>query len=216
MLITVKGKQLDVGEALRGHIETSLRGNVEKYFANALESHIVLTREAHLFRADVSVHVGRGILVQGQASDGDAYIASDTAIQHVTKRLRRYKRRLRDHHKDKVDTAPALAYVIAPHIDDDDEGDAHVDANGSAQPMIVAEMATEIPTLSVSDAVMRLDLGDLTALLFMHAGHGGLNLIYRRADGHIGWIDPQGNSNNQGNHAHGLPQGAPAITGSMR
>jgi ribosomal subunit interface protein len=214
MLITVKGKQLDVGDALRGHIETSLRVNVEKYFANALESHVVLTREAHLFRADVSVHVGRGILVQGQASDADAYVASDTAIQHVTKRLRRYKRRLRDHHKDKVDAIPAQAYVIAQH--DDEEQEDHAIVNGAAQPMIVAEMTTEIPTLSVSDAVMRLDLGDLPALLFKHAGHGGINLIYRRADGHIGWIDPQGNGNNPGSHPHGIPQGAPAITGSTR
>ena len=110
MLVTVKGKQLDVGDALRGHVETALAAAVGKYFGNALESHVVMTREAHLFRADVSVHVGRDILVQGQGSAVEAYAAADQAIERVAKRLRRYKRRLRDHHnRDKGEILPAQA-----------------------------------------------------------------------------------------------------------
>lgn len=187
MHVTIKGKQLEVGEALRGHVESALTAAVSKYFSNPLESQIVFTREAHLFRADVSVHVGRSILVQGQASAADAYAAGDAAIEHVAKQLRRYKRRLRDHHKDrdtKVEALTAQAYVLAAGSDaEPDEAGDH--------PVVVAEMTTEVLTLSVGEAVMRLDLGDQPALLFRHAGHGGINLIYRRPDGNIGWIDPQ-------------------------
>lgn len=207
MLITVKGKQLDVGDALRGHIEQSLNQLVGKYFANPLEAQIVLSREAHLFRADVSVHVGRDILVQGHATGADAHLASDGAIEHVVKRVRRHKRRLRDHHRDREVTDQlraglmAQAYVLAGPTDDPVEDNGANNGDGeAAQPMIIAEMTTEIASLSVSDAVMKLDLGDLPALLFRHASHGGLNLVYRRADGNIGWIDPQGNAN--GKHAN--------------
>jgi len=186
MHVTVKGKQIEVGDALRDHVESALTASVSKYFSNPLESQIVFTREAHLFRADISVHVGRSILVQGQGLAADAYAAGDAAIEHVAKRLRRHKRRLRDHHKErdgKIEALSAQIYVLAAETDDDTPpGD---------QPVVVAEMTTEILTLSVGEAVMRLDLGDHPALLFRHAGHGGLNLVYRRPDGNIGWIDPQ-------------------------
>jgi ribosomal subunit interface protein len=204
MHITVKGKQIEVGEALRGHVESALTAAVGKYFSNPLESQIVFTREAHLFRADISVHVGRSILIQGQAVAADAYAAGDEAVEHVAKRLRRHKRRLRDHHKAKDQLAeqpassPAASYVLAPEPEWEPENDDAGLADQSAdlppdQPMVVAEMTTEILTLTVGEAVMRLDLGTQPALLFHHAGHGGLNLVYRRSDGHVGWIDPQGN-----------------------
>ncbi len=200
MQITVKGKQIEVGEALRSHMQGALTAAVSKYFSNPLESSIVFTREAHLFRADVSVHVGRSILVQGQALAADAYAAGDAAVAHVAKRLRRHKRRLRDHNKesDKVEALTAAAYVLAADVADDahDDDDARDGAAGDL-PVVVAEMTTEIHTLSVGEAVMRLDLGDQPALLFHHAGHGGLNLVYRRPDGNIGWVDPQGNSKAQ-------------------
>jgi ribosomal subunit interface protein len=189
MHVTVKGKQIEVGDALRGHVESALTAAVSKYFSNPLESQIVFTREAHLFRADVSVHVGRSILVQGQATAADAYAAGDAAIEHVSKRLRRYKRRLRDHHKDrdaKLEALTAASYVLADAAVDEDHA-----SDGSEAPVVVAEMTTEILTLSVGEAAMRLDLGDQPALLFRHAAHGGLNLVYRRPDGAIGWIDPQ-------------------------
>jgi ribosomal subunit interface protein len=198
MHITVKGKQIEVGEALRGHVESALTAAVGKYFSNPLESQIVFTREAHLFRADISVHVGRSILIQGQAVAADAYAAGDAAVEHVAKRLRRHKRRLRDHHKSKDQlgelpaSSPAVSYVLAADHERDD------DIEAPDLPVVVAEMTTEILTLTVGEAVMRLDLGDQPALLFHHAGHGGLNLVYRRRDGNIGWIDPQGNRGAQG------------------
>ena len=192
MHVTVKGKQIEVGDALRDHVESALTASVSKYFSNPLESQIVFTREAHLFRADVSVHVGRSILVQGQGLAADAYAAGDAAIEHVAKRLRRHKRRLRDHHKERdskveAEALTAQAYVLAAEADDND-------TTPGDQPVVVAEMTTEILTLSVGEAVMRLDLGDQPALMFRHAGHGGLNLVYRRPDGNIGWIDPQLNA----------------------
>ena len=199
MHITVKGKQIEVGEALRGHVESALTAAVGKYFSNPLESQIVFTREAHLFRADISVHVGRSILIQGQAVAADAYAAGDEAVEHVAKRLRRHKRRLRDHHKAKDQLAelpassPATSYVLAPEPERDDDAAAPDQPPDQSpdQPMVVAEMTTEILTLTVGEAVMRLDLADQTALMFRNRTHGGLNVIYRRPDGTIGWIDPE-------------------------
>jgi len=196
MHVTVKGKQIEVGDALRDHVESALIASVSKYFSNPLESQIVFTREAHLFRADVSVHVGRSILVQGQGLAADAYAAGDAAIEHVAKRLRRHKRRLRDHHKQPGGTAPEVQladhYVLAADEDSARAGDG-AGAHEDGQPTVVAEMKAEILALTVSEAVMRLDLADSGALMFVNRAHGGLNMVYRRPDGNIGWVDPKGN-----------------------
>lgn len=194
MQITVKGKQLDVGDSLRQHVETKLNDAVAKYFQRSIEAVVTLSREAHLVRADVTVHAGRGVMVQGSAADADPYIAADKAIEHAEKRLRRHKRRLKDHHQHVPAEQTGVEspyYVLQPQ---DDE--AHAESPAPAEKphgMIIAEMTTRIDTLSVSDAVMRLDLGDLPALMFRNAANGVLNLVYRRADGNIGWVDSQNN-----------------------
>lgn len=188
MQLSVTGKRMDVGEALRTHIESSLESTVTKYFDNALEGAVVLAREGPLFRADISVHIGRGIMAQGRADAADAYAAFEAAADKVAKRLRRNKRRLRDHHKNRVETAETLLasqYILSS------EGDAG-DEEQAAHPVIVAEMATEIETMTVGEAVMRMDLADLPAMLFRNSAHGGLNMIYRRPDGNVGWVDPHG------------------------
>lgn len=190
MQLSVKGKKLDVGDSLRNHIAENLGAIAAKYFGNPIEATVVLSRDARLYRADVSVHVGRNIQLQSNAEADDAYRAFDAAADRVGRRLRRYKGRLRDYHKPDG-TAPdatitAQAYVL------DAGSDAAEDAEAPAQPIVVAEMTMPIDTLSVSDAVMRLDLGDLPALLFRNGAHGGLNMIYRRPDGNIGWVDPRG------------------------
>lgn len=201
MLITVKGKQVDVGDSLREHIREALSGAVGKYFPNTMDGQVVLSREAHLYRADMSVHVGRGILLQSHASAGDPYAAADSAIEHVAKRLRRHKRRLRDHdhHSVRDDAVSVPSYVLRPIEHDDAEHEAadsetagRDEAANGGQPVIIAEMTTTIATLSVSDAVMRLDLSDQPMMLFRHPAHGGLNVVYRRPDGNIGWVDPDG------------------------
>lgn len=188
MHLTVTGKQLDVGDALRSHIEETLHGVFGKYFGNPIEANVILSRDAHLYRAQISAHVGRGILVQSQADAEAPYAAFDSAADHLAKRLRRYKRRLRDHRRAAIDSVPAQQYILAP--EPDEEAD-----RTDGKPVVIAEMATEIPTLSVSEAVMRLDLAESAAMLFRNRAHGELNMVYRRPDGHVGWIDPVGNAN---------------------
>ncbi len=200
MQITVKGKQMDVGDALRSHAERRLTDSVAKYFDQAIEASAVLSREAHEFRADISVHVGRGILVQGHSVGDTGYVAFDTALEHIAKRLRRYKRRLRDHHRkanraDAVERVMAQQYVLSEAVEVEAPEAEEVEVS---PPMVIAEMTTEIAVLTVEEAVMRMELADQPAVMFNNAAHGGLNVVYRRADGNFGWIDPQGNSQTRG------------------
>ena len=190
MHITVTGKQIDVGDALRRHTQAAIEDIAEKYFGNALEAHVVFSREAHLIECDLQVHVGRGILVRSEAEANEAYAAFDIAAERIDKRLRRYKRRLRDHHaheKERERAEPlGRTYVLQPGENED----APTPEGGHPQAMVIAEMETPIPQLSVSEAVMRLDLADLPALMFRNSARGTFNVIYRRRDGNIGWIDP--------------------------
>jgi ribosomal subunit interface protein len=194
MQLTVTGKQIEIGEALRSHAESSLSSILDKYFKTAIEAHIVVSREAHLNRAEISIHIGRGIVVNARAAASEAYAAFDAAAERLAKQLRRYKRRLRDHHAKAREPAPAgeraTDYVLAPI---DDQADAHEAAadQGDKAPAVIAEMSTELPRLTVGEAAMRMDLAESLVLLFRNRSHGELNLVYRRADGNIGWIDPE-------------------------
>ena len=195
MHINISGQQLDVGDSLRAHINEALEAIVEKYFGRAIDATVVLTRERLNIRADLAIHIGRGIYVRAHESADDAYAAFDVAAAHLGKRLRRHKRRLRDHHeaRESAETFRAQQYVLAPYepVGDDDEDDSS--ESDSDHPVIVAEDQTIIESLTVSEAVMRMDLADVPAMVFRNAGNGGLNVVYRRADGNVGWIDPQGN-----------------------
>lgn len=190
MQISVKGKQLDVGEAWRSHVEENLPAVVGKYFENAQDALVTLAKQGATFHVDMVVHVGKRILVQSSGVTGDAYSAYDEAAEHLAKRLRRYKRRLRDHHHhhpDQEDALPAQQYVLAGE-------DVESESEEKDEPMVIAEMETGIETLSVGEAVMRMDLANLPAMMFRNRAHGGLNMVYHRGDGHIGWVDPRGNS----------------------
>lgn len=191
---SVTGKQMDVGEALSRHIEQAVKTLVGKYFGTGIEAHSVLSREAHLICCDLSVHIGRGIMIQASEKDADPYQAADRTVERIGKRMRRYKRRLRDHHngaEHKFHQALEAQYaILAPEPEIEAEGESGIDAD-NGQPVVVAEMTTEIPTLTVGEAVMRMDLADCPALMFRSSAHGGLNVIYRRKDGNIGWIDPR-------------------------
>jgi len=186
MDIAINGKNLDVGEALHAHVAGELETAVGKYFAKAHDAKVVLSREAHLFRADIQVHPVRGMLVQGRGAAADPYAAFDGALERIAKQLRRYKRRLTNHHKGRGgdETTPAQQYVIASEAEEEE-------APADGKPVIIAELQTEIATLSVSEAVMRLDLADVPAMMFRNRSNGGLNVVFRRPDGNIGWIDPQ-------------------------
>jgi len=185
MDISVKGKNIDVGDALRGHVEEHLGNAVAKYFARAIDATTVFTREGRTLRADISVHPGpRGLLVQGRADGDEAYAAFDGALERISKQLRRYKRRLSDHHKGHQENVlAAMQYVIQPEHEDEE-----VDVD--AQPVIIAEMPAHIATLSVSEAVMQMDLGDVPLVMFRNSTTQRFNVVYHRVDGNIGWIDP--------------------------
>jgi ribosomal subunit interface protein len=191
MQLTVTGKQVDVGDALRSHVESTLESILGKYFRSAIEAHAVFAREAHRIRADLSLHIGRGIVANSGATAADHYQAFDAAAERLAKQLRRYKRRLRDYHAKVRPPSErpevAAAYVLAS-VDEEEEPDATDGA--AAAPVVVAEMSTELPHLTVGEAVMRMDLADTPVLLFRNRSHGELNLVYRRGDGNIGWIDP--------------------------
>lgn len=191
MQINISGHQLDVGDSLRGHINDALDAIVEKYFGEAIDAAVVLTRERFTVRADIAIHIGRDIYVRAHESADDAYAAFDVAAAHLGKRLRRHKRRLRDHHaaREQAENARAQQYILAPYEPIDDEQEAGTSEAGD-HPVIVAEDQTVIEKLTVSEAVMRMDLADLPAMVFRNAGNGGLNVVYRRADGNVGWIDP--------------------------
>jgi ribosomal subunit interface protein len=188
MNLTVKGKNIDVGEALRTHVAQSLDHGIAKYFGNPIEATVTFSKQSHLFSADLSVHIGRGILVHAEESADQAYAAFDLAMDHLAKRMRRYKRRLRDHHRAETQSFRAAQYILAPEGEEEVEVSA---LNGNEAPAVIAEMQTEIPTLTVGEAVMRLDLSDLKAMMFTNRAHGGLNMVYRRDDGNIGWVDPR-------------------------
>ena len=186
MKINVSGKRLDVGDALRSHVDDRLTLAAGKYFANPIEARVVFTREGNGYRADCSVHVGHGIEAHSRAEASEIYASFDAAAERLEKQLRRYKRRLRDHHNNKQrgeePSLPALDYVIQPEPE-------HEEASEAFQPVIVAERATDIHTLSVGEAVMQLDLGEQPVVMFRNRQHGQLNVVYRRPDGHIGWLD---------------------------
>ena len=184
MQLTVTGRQIDTSTVLRQHVEASLSAILGKYFKTAIEAHVVFSKEAHLNRAEVSIHIGRGIVANAGASATETYAAFDAAAERIAKQMRRYKRRLRDHHAEAREAFEvgerARDYVLAPLAEEGDEG-----------PAIVAEMSTDVHNLTVSEAVMRLDLANSPVLLFRNRSHGELNIVYRRLDGNIGWIDPE-------------------------
>ena len=202
MQLTVTGKQVDVGEALRTHVESTLDSLLGKYFRTAIEAHAVFTREAHLITVELSLHVGRGMVVNSRGAATDYYVAFDSASERLAKQLRRYKRRLRDYHGKArpVGERPEMArsVVLAPVEDVEDQFDEAAEASGGIEtatdsgiaPVVIAEMSTELPHLTVGEAVMRMDLADSSVLLFRNRSHGELNIVYRRGDGNIGWIDP--------------------------
>lgn len=186
---SVSGKHIDVGDALRGHASATLAETVDRYFGGAIEAKVSFARVRHLFRADISVHVARGLMVQSHGEAPDAYAAFDGAIERLETRLQRYKGRLIGRRKDRQPAEEqfetAQHYVLAA-----DAAEAAEDPE-RGRPAIVAELVSEIASLSVGEAVMRLDLSELPILMFRNRAHGRLNVVYRRGDGTIGWVDPQ-------------------------
>ncbi len=187
MDIRVSGHQMATGEALQGHAETRLTTIVAKHFNRALSSAVTFGRApANAFRCDIIMHVTHGLVLKGSGVAPDAHHALDGAAEKIDKQLRRYKRRLTDHHEASVyaQRAEDAAYVIF------EEPAAEAAEIVAEAPVVIAETRVDVPEASVSDAVMMLDLRNTTALLFKNAGTGKHNMVYRRGDGSIGWVEP--------------------------
>jgi ribosomal subunit interface protein len=190
MQLTVSGKQIDLSDALRVHVARHLDVITNKYFDQALEAQVTFSKARSFFTCDINVHAGRGITVRGEGEAGDAHAAFDDAAEHIATRLRRYRRRVSDHAREAVNRAKPEAgrqYVLSPEATAAAEPESEADALHAT---IVAESDATIETLSVRDAVMRLDLAFQQVLMFRNCKNGQLNVVYRRADGHVGWIDP--------------------------
>ena len=184
MSLRISGKNLDVGDAFRGHVEARVGDAVRKYFDGGFTGHVVLEREGSGFKSDCAIHLDTGVVLQAEGRAQDAHQSFDRAAERIETRLRRYKRRLKDHHAPRrEETAQAATYVIAA-LDEDEE--VAPDYN----PVIIAEGTTDLDTLTVGGAVLAMDLTGRPVLVFRNAGHGGINVVYRREDGNIGWIDP--------------------------
>jgi ribosomal subunit interface protein len=193
MPFRVSGRNIDVGEALRARINARVTEATAKYFDGGFSGHVTVGKEGFGFRTECVIHLDSGIVLESDALAADAYASADQAAMRLEKRLRRYKRRLKDHQAARTDgqatdqatdrtPIDAPSYVIA--------APAHEEEVAEWNPVIIAESTTTLKRLSVSEAVMELDMTGVPVVVFRHAGHGRVNLVYRRADGHIGWVDP--------------------------
>lgn len=188
MEIRISGHQVDTGEALRLHVTDRLNAIADKYFSRTLSATVTFGRGPHDngFVCDIMAHVMQGVILKGSASAMEAHPSFEGAAEKIEKQLRRYMRRLKDRHGNAGDEsamAVDAAYTVFDSAEDVEEPGDH--------PVIVAETKVDVPQASVSDAVMMLDLRNTNALLFKNRGSGALNMVYRRGDGTIGWVEPQ-------------------------
>lgn len=197
MQLTVSGKQVDLSDALRVHVDKHLGTITHKYFDQALEANVTFSKARSFFTCDINLHAGRGITVRGEGEAADAHAAFDDAAEHIATRLRRYRRRVSAHQRDagaRAKPQAAKQYVLRPETEAEYEPEvhtAHEEMNGEAlHGIVVAESAASIEVLTVRDAVMRMDLAFQPVLMFRNAKTSHLNVVYRRADGNVGWIDP--------------------------
>ena len=191
MQYQITGKQIDIGEALQTHVRAELDEVVDKYAQRPTDATVIFSRDAHEYVAESVIHLSTGLTVQAKGHATEIYAAFENCREKLDKQVRRYKRRVRDHHKERalpVELTGAASYVLAGS---DETDDAEPD---TLQPIIVAEMETRIPSLSVGEAVMQMELAAAPVLVFRNEGHKGVNVVYRRDDGNIGWIDPESGS----------------------
>ena len=213
MQVQVTGKHVDVGDALRTRVADELSNTIGKYFDRGGGADVVVSREGHSFKVDCAVTLASGQQLTTHGLGGDAHMAVDAAVSKMERRIRRYKRRLKDHHLQALAKQQEVAayFVLQPTDFEEEEEDLSIDgAQASAtfpEPMIIAETETPVRTMTVSMAVMQLDLTEAQAIVFRNAAHGGLSVVYRRADGNIGWVDPERTQNSTGDGGDGTAGG---------
>src|SRR5215469_9209041 len=194
MQVQVSGKHVDVGDALRARISDQLLTSIGKYFGRGGDAEVVLSKDGHAFRIDCVVTLASGQQLQSHGLGGDAHGAFDQALSKIETRIRRYKRRLKSHSSAAGAKAAEVAasYVLrAPEVEADIDEWEDADEGRPPAAMVIAESQAELKTMTVSMAVMELDLTGEAAIVFRNAAHGGLSVVHRRSDGNIGWIDPE-------------------------
>jgi ribosomal subunit interface protein len=199
MHITVAGKQVETGEALKIHVRDGLGTIARKYFDHALEANVTFRRDAkgHAFVCDINLKAGRNLFMRGEGEGADAHRAFEEAAEHVAKRLRRYRRRVNDHARSlATERQPeqgeeARQVVLREAVEEEAPEADDIAADGADHPAVVAETPAMIDRLTVGEAVMRMDLAHVPVLMFRNRATDTLNVVYRRGDGHIGWIDPK-------------------------
>ncbi|MBO9576512.1 MAG: ribosome-associated translation inhibitor RaiA [Sphingobium sp.] len=196
MDIRVSGHQIETGNALKSHVATRLQSTVDKYFPRALSAHATFRPAPHgAFHCDIVCHVMSGLILKGQGEAQDAHVALDAAAERIDKQLRRYMRRLKDRHEQTAAAELQRDGAVNGVNGIDDASytvfQAHEEEEVLADaPVVVAEMRVDIPHASVSDAVMMLDLRNTNALMFVNSKTSAFNMVYRRNDGTIGWVEP--------------------------
>ena len=187
MRYQISGKQIDIGEALQSHVKNELGAILEKYAGRPTEASVVFSKSGHEYVCEMVVHLSTGLTTQARAHAHEIYASFDGASEKMDKQLRRYKRRLKDHHRERsqpVELSNAGSYILAT-TEETEEATTESDA-----PVIIAEMETKIPSISVGEAVMQMELANSSVIVFKNEKHDGINVVYRREDGNIGWIDP--------------------------
>lgn len=187
MQIQIVSKGIDVSQALRERISARLEDMMDKYIHRDGEAQVSISREGTGFRTVCAVHLPSGASMEAKGEAQDAYMASDEALEHMEKRLRRYKRRLKDHNAESKSEAFSMFILENPVSDEEPETDV-----GDPEPMVIAEKPGKIRTLTPSMAALELGLADNGVVIFKNAKHGGLNVVFKRSDGNIGWVDPAG------------------------
>ena len=188
MRYQISGKQIDIGNALQTHVQTETGYMLSKYAGRPTDANIVFSKSGHEYVCETVIHLSTGLTAQARGHEPEIYAAFDSALEKMDKQLRRYKRRLKDHHKERqqpVELSDAGSYILAPS---DESGEAE---NDTVSAMIIAETEMKIPSLSAGEAVMQMELANAPALVFRNEKHNGINVVYRREDGNISWVDPK-------------------------
>ncbi|AML50920.1 MULTISPECIES: ribosome hibernation-promoting factor, HPF/YfiA family [Falsihalocynthiibacter] len=187
MQYQISGKQIDIGEALQTHVKSEIGEIVKKYAERPTDALIVFSKSANEYVCESTVHLSTGLTATARGHAHEIYAAFDSCGEKLEKQLRRYKRRLKDHHRVRtqpVELSSASTYILAGS-----EASEELEPE-DLQPMIIAEMETKIASLSVGEAVMQMELSGTPVLVFRNEGNSGVNVVYRREDGNVGWIDP--------------------------
>ncbi len=188
MRYQISGKQIEIGQALQIHVKDNLGTIADKYAERPTDAMVVFSKSGPEFVCEATVHLSTGLTASAKASAHEIYAAFEATADKLEKQLRRYKRRLKDHHKDRstpIDVYGGASYILASTETSDEDAEPE-----TLQPIIVAEMETKIPSLSVGEAVMQMEIAGAPLLVFRNEGSKNVNVVYRRDDGNVGWIDP--------------------------